>query len=138
MTAPLDLAAFMAFIRGVDIPNTIEAARVALVERALRAEQERDEALREAALTLDCLDRLSIAIADKKEQPLHKLLLLVERARRAEQERDEQAVTFRQSAQALQRQLVETRANAATLARRLDLIETSLAQTLAEQRRLQQ
>jgi hypothetical protein len=40
MTAPLDLAAFMAFIRGVDIPNTIEAARVALVERALRAEQE--------------------------------------------------------------------------------------------------
>jgi len=40
MTAPLDLAAFMAFIRGVDIPNTIEQARVALVERALKAETE--------------------------------------------------------------------------------------------------
>jgi predicted Ser/Thr protein kinase len=38
MTAPLELAAFLAFIRGVDIPNTTEQARLVLVERALRAE----------------------------------------------------------------------------------------------------
>jgi hypothetical protein len=36
--AALDLAAYLSFIRGVDIPETIEQARAALVERALRAE----------------------------------------------------------------------------------------------------
>lgn len=34
----LCLAGFLAFVRGADIPETLEQARVALVERALRAE----------------------------------------------------------------------------------------------------
>lgn len=55
----LCLAGFMAFVRGVDIHETTELARVALIERALKAEAQLDAltpALRTLAQAVQALD----------------------------------------------------------------------------------
>lgn len=66
--APLELAAFLAFIRGVDISNTIEQARLGLVERALRAEA-RFTALQAAlAAAAALVARLDAVHADPRYQ----------------------------------------------------------------------